>query len=783
MKKTTSVVIFVLISIHCFAQLPNWIWAKSGLGTNYDGGNSIAVDLNGNIFVGGNFDSPSINFGAFTLTNSGNGTSDIFIVKYSNSGNVLWAKAFGGNNDDHLSKISTDSLGNVIFVGSFSSTTITFNTTTLINNGANSIFDMYFVKYNANGTNLIWAKSAGGEGYDKANDLVIDAFGNIIITGYFKSQTITFDAISLNRIGYDENIYVVKYNAIGNVIWAQSAGGNLMDVPYKIAADSDGNIIITAVLTSFVVYFGTYQLSNPSINYHDNIFIIKYSATGNFLWVKKVENVHHSFGNCWITTDADNNIIVCGVFTDPTISFGNFTLSNAGLFSSSDIFIVKYDLNANVLWAKSAGGSNYEFVRSITVDDSGDLIISGQFKSQSIFSAPNILTNSYIGYYDIFIAKYSSSGNLIWTESIGSNNDDFSGCTSLDNIGNILITGSFRSQNILFGSDTLYNFGNDDMFIAKLSNSNVYTVNQIACGYFNSPSGNYTWTNSGSYLDTITNISGIDSIILVNLIINPINTSISTVSACNSFYWINGQTYTTSNNSATFTYSLISGCDSIVTLNLTINNSSYTTDDIVACNSYTWIDGHTYTTSNNSVTYTLSNISGCDSVIALNLTINNLDTSITQNGTELTAIDINANYQWLDCNNGYTLLINDTNQSFTPLISGSYAVSLTSNGCVDTSGCFNLIVVGNDHLSSEKGYLKIFPNPNNGKFYINFTEQKIKGTVKVYDLNGQLLHNEYLAPWSNSKQLNLQSKLSGGIYALHLSFGEQTSVLKFVVVE
>ncbi|MFN7847074.1 MAG: T9SS type A sorting domain-containing protein, partial [Bacteroidota bacterium] len=480
-------------------------------------------------------------------------------------------------------------------------------------------------------------------------------------------------------------------------------------------------------------------------------------------------------------TDAYNNIIVCGVFTDPTISFGNFTLSNAGISSSSDIFIVKYDSNGNVIWAKSAGGSNYEFVRSITVDDSGDLIISGQFKSQSIFSVPNMLINSYAGYFDIFIAKYSSSGNLIWTESTGSNNDDFSGCTTLDNNENILITGAFRSQNILFGSDTLYNFGNDDMFIAKLSNSNVYTVNQIACGYFNSPSGNYTWINSGSYLDTITNISGIDSIILVNLIINPINTSISTVSACNSFFWINGQTYTTSNNSATFTYNLISGCDSIVTLNLTINNSSYTTDYIVACNSYTWIDGITYTTSNNSATYTLSNISGCDSVIALNLTIHNLDTSITQNGTELTATDISANYQWLDCNNSYAVLINDTNQSFTPLISGSYAVYLTSNGCVDTSGCFNLIVVGNDHLSAEKDYLKIAPNPSNGNINIEFPVQEISGMLYVYDVNGKLVYSEYVSPYTYIKNINLQGKLSSGMYALSMVFGEERFLGKMVV--
>jgi hypothetical protein len=77
--------------------------------------------------------------------------------------------------------------------------------------------------------------------------------------------------------------------------------------------------------------------------------------------------------------------------------------------------------------------------------------------------------------------------------------------------------------------------------------------------------------------------------------------------------------------------------------------------------------------------------------------------------------------------------------------------------------------------------INIGPNPNNGNFSLNFNEQKISGVLEVYDLNGQLMHSEYVAPWSNTKQVNLQHQLSNGMYALRLSFGEQTGVVKFVV--
>jgi len=106
---------------------------------------------------------------------------------------------------------------------------------------------------------------------------------------------------------------------------------------------------------------------------------------------------------------------------------------------------------------------------------------------------------------------------------------------------------------------------------------------------------------------------------------------------------------------------------------------------------------------------------------------------------------------------------------------GFYTLGALPGSPCDTLG----LSVG--HLQISTPQINISPNPNNGSFSINYTEQKIAGTVKVYDLNGQLLYSEYVAPWSNAKELNLQNIVSNGMYALRLSFGDKTGVVKFVV--
>ena len=145
--------------------------------------------------------------------------------------------------------------------------------------------------------------------------------------------------------------------------------------------------------------------------------------------------------------------------------------------------------------------------------------------------------------------------------------------------------------------------------------------------------GNISWSNgittynnsvspnsSTSYTATIDNGGCTDSDnVLVS--VNTGGTSTDIITSCNNYTWIDGVTYTTSNNSASITIPSSSGCDSVVYLDLTINYDSYQTDVQTSCNSYTWIDGVTYTSSTNTPTFTLTNQNGCDSIISLNLTI------------------------------------------------------------------------------------------------------------------------------------------------------------------
>ena len=102
MKKVYLLILFAFYATIGFAQIPSWLWAKPGAGSDYDWGSSVTADASGNVIATGYFSSATISFGSVTLTNSGFpvSSSDIFVVKYSPSGNVLWAKSIGGINND-----------------------------------------------------------------------------------------------------------------------------------------------------------------------------------------------------------------------------------------------------------------------------------------------------------------------------------------------------------------------------------------------------------------------------------------------------------------------------------------------------------------------------------------------------------------------------------------------------------------------------------------------------------------------------------------------------------
>jgi hypothetical protein len=145
---------------------------------------------------------------------------------------------------------------------------------------------------------------------------------------------------------------------------------------------------------------------------------------------------------------------------------------------------------------------------------------------------------------------------------------------------------------------------------------------QIACD-------SYTWINDITYTEstntptvTLTNAAGCDSVVTLHLTINHSTEGIDEQIACDNYTWINDSTYTVSTNTPTVTLTNAAGCDSVVTLHLTINHSTEGVDEQIACDSYTWIDDVTYTESTNTPTVTLTNAAGCDSVVTLHLTVN-----------------------------------------------------------------------------------------------------------------------------------------------------------------
>ena len=140
----------------------------------------------------------------------------IFISLTANAQGWDWAKRIGGNNIDIGNSICTDANGNIYVTGLFKSDSIIFGNTTLTHLGFDGIF---IVKYDISG-NILWAKGISGLGAIYSNSICSDSNSNVYITGQFTTNSITFDNITLTNNGSTQNIFIVKYDSLGNVLWA-----------------------------------------------------------------------------------------------------------------------------------------------------------------------------------------------------------------------------------------------------------------------------------------------------------------------------------------------------------------------------------------------------------------------------------------------------------------------------------------------------------------------------------------------------------------------------------
>jgi len=595
----------------------------------------------------------------------------------SQDASLDWAVSMGGKGHDNGHDISIDGKGNIYVTGPFYGR-VDFNP------GTKSDYLMaresggsFVQKLDAEG-NFIWAKSIGGTPCSS----VAAPSGEVCLVGTFRG-TADFNPgalrFNLNSQG-EEDVFVQKLDADGNLLWAKSFGGPKKDWSRACAMDADGNIYIVGFFQETVDFnsgLGVYDLTAAEGR---DFFVLKLDARGNFIWVKSMGS---SLKNRDVKIDLLGNVYVTGYFwgkVDFDPGEGVTELTSGG---GTDVFVQKLDAKGNFLWVKSIRSASGDWSNSMTVDAKGNVYVTGGFEGTADFdpSAGEMKLKAE-GKGDIYILKLDANGNFIGAKSMGGQGKDVGTSIGTDISGNVYLTGSFQGT-ADFGSNKepilLTSNGDSDVFILKLdAQGKSIWVQSIGDKAYDAGLGIITDASNDIYL-TGTFQGTID--------LEAEREKKQLISA---------------------------GYNDVFVLNINQNPPCTPTKSYVletACGYYRAADGKVYTSSGKYVAV-IPNYAGCDSTINIKLTIEptNIDTSIRQDRTDGIILSSNAfgrrlRYQWMSCASGNEIIEDATTASFRPTENGQYAVEISNDSCSVISACVEITTIKKEvfNLEQNKG--------------------------------------------------------------------------------
>jgi hypothetical protein len=329
--------------------------------------------------------------------------SDVFLAKYDTSGNLQWVTLGGGALLDQANDVATDANGNSYVVGAIQ--TNGPNPTAQFGNftlTGHGDYDWLIVKYDTLG-NVVWAKNYGSTLGDIAGSVALDALGNIYVTGFY-SATMTVEGVTVTSRGLFD-VFLAKFDGNGTLLWLKSAGGTGSDIGHGVVVDGQGNMGVTGEFQSTAT-FGTRSIRAAGLG---DAFIAKYDSAGNNLWVRGGGSPTSFTGDPAkaIAFDVLNNFYITGDYTG-TATFDGLSLPNTGT-SGTDIFLVKYDTNGGIQWLHHAGGPASDKGYSIGVDLAGNSWVSG-FAGSGTGVVFDTISLPPLGNEYIFLAKYDSAG-------------------------------------------------------------------------------------------------------------------------------------------------------------------------------------------------------------------------------------------------------------------------------------------------------------------------------------------------------------------------------------
>lgn len=625
---------------------PQWGVSNGGSGTITAGG--VAYDRSGNVLVTGSFQG-TVSFGPTVLATAG--ASDVFLVKISPNGVVLWARRGGGTEPDVATDIAVDSLDNAWIVGSFGGTA-RFDTSEIVSSGENDIF---LAKYDPTGAELL-ARSDGGLGDDRASCIGLDGTGNISIAGYFSGTT---------RIGGDTmtssgstDLFVARYTSKAVSMWGRRGGGVGADAGSGIAVDKFGSAWVAGSFSD------TARFSATGLRSHGgrDLLVVRYDGAGTVRW---------SFGGGGAGDDEAGDVVVdeagstytIGTFID-SASFGLNGFVDLG---NGDMVTLKLNSSGELQWVQTAGGATETSGRSIGIDRFNELYTTGRFRGTARFGSVLVPTGNNL---DIYVAKFGADASIaVGSVAAGPY------CPGAQISIPYTVTGTFQPGNIFSAeiSDSEGSFANPKVIGTRVSTT---TGTLVASVPISTPAGKrYRLRLTGTRPIRIGTPNGDDIEIVANPV--PTVTPLGPISLC-------AGDWTTLDAGVGYIF-------------------------------YQWSTGATSRTisvsTEGSYTVTVGNAAGCTgtsapTVVTVNVPV--VPPTIKKLTSNLLESSVSFQYQWY--RNGDTIP-GAVNRTYLASLTGLYQVRITlENGCSAISDPLELQLASVEDVAFRES-ITLVPNP------------------------------------------------------------------------
>jgi hypothetical protein len=505
-------------------------------GSSDDQGRSLGTDSFGNIYLTGTTVSPDFPKTPGANDTSYNGNGDIFIAKFNRTGSKLIYSTFiGGNNQEQTKNLAIDSKGKGYITGqTFSSNFPT--TISTFDKQLNGTCDIFVLKLNSMGSDLIYSTFIGGDSHEYGWDIAIDLNGHAFVTGNTNSTNFPItDSAFDKQLNGIINIFVLKLNSTGSgLIYSTFVGGTLSDQAAGIALDSVGNAYITGLAGSkdFPTTPGAFDRSKDSDNPCVLVFKLNYNGS-NLIYSTYVEGSMKDEA-IDIALDQNNNAIVTGYTWStnfPTTPRAFDTSINSVGVYNGDIFVFKLNHNGSALnFSTFIGGDRRDEALGITVDSLGNSYITGHTQSTNFSTTPDAYNKTPDFLFEAFMCILAANGStILYSTYISANNFDMGYDITLDSSGDILLAGITGSSNFPATpgvySETLN--GNNDAFVLKFSVEPRINITSISL-FKNTTRTNLIYSKLTPYTFrvNITDTLSLHDLKLVRLILDPLGSNI-----------------------------------------------------------------------------------------------------------------------------------------------------------------------------------------------------------------------------------------------------------------